>query len=72
VGETVETVDNYDGASVPLRIKFGPKPHQELSPEVAELMLTLWREKNPAQFGAVLAEVMTGERPAATRQRGQS
>jgi hypothetical protein len=65
VGETVED----EGASVQLRIRFGPKPHQEISPEVAEMMLMLWREKNPAQFGAVLAEVMTGERPAATRHR---
>lgn len=63
-------MDNSDGVAVQPRIRFGPKPHQELSPEVAELMLTLWREKNPAQFGAVLAEVMTGERPAATRTRG--
>lgn len=54
------------------RIKFGPKPHQEISPEVAEMMLMLWRERNPAQFGSVLAEVMTGERPAATRQRARS
>jgi hypothetical protein len=66
VGETVENED----AGGQLRIRFGPKPHQEISPEVAEMMLMLWREKNPAQFGAVLAEVMTGERPAATRQRG--
>lgn len=64
-------MDNTDGASiVPPTIQFGPKPHQVISPEVASMMLTLWREKNAAQFGAVLAEVMTGERPAATRHRG--
>lgn len=64
---------NEESGSTPTQptIKFGPKPHQVVTPEVAELMLTLWREKNPAQFGSVLAEVMTGERPAATRQRGQ-
>ena len=61
-------MDNSDGVSVKPSIKFGPKPHQEISPEVAELMLTLWREKNPAQFGAVLAEVMTGEHPARSRR----
>lgn len=51
------------------RIKFGPKPHQELSPDVASMMLTLWRERNPAHFGAVLAEAMTGEPPRTGRRR---
>jgi hypothetical protein len=66
VGETVEDED----VSVPPRVKFGPKPHQEISLEVAEMILMLWRERAPATFGSYLAEVMTGERPAATRQRG--
>jgi len=52
-----------------VQISFGPKPHQEISPEVASAVLTLWRERNAAEFGAYLAEVMTGERPTAIRQR---
>lgn len=50
-------------------ISFGPKGHQVISPDVASMLLTLWRERQPAQFGAYLGEVMTGERPAAERKR---
>jgi hypothetical protein len=50
-------------------VRFGQLDHQELSAEVASMMLTLWRERNPAQFGAVLAEAMTGTAPRAARGR---
>ena len=49
------------------RISFGPKEWQSLQPEVASAMLTLWRERAPATFGAYLAEVMTGIKPTASR-----
>lgn len=48
-------------------VKFGPKAHQEITAEVASMLLTLWRERAPATFGAYLGEVMTGERPKAAR-----
>jgi hypothetical protein len=48
-------------------ISFGPKDHQVVRPEVASMMLTMWRERQPAQFGVYLAEVMTGEPPRASR-----
>ena len=48
-------------------VKFGPKAHQEISVEVASMVLTLWRERAPQVFGAYLAEAMTGERPGRKR-----
>ena len=39
-------------------VKFGPKDHQEIRLEVAEAMLTTWREKDPATFGKYLAAAM--------------
>lgn len=50
-----------------VRISFGPKEWQTMQPEVASLMLTLFREKQPALFGAYLAEVMTDTKPKAAR-----
>jgi hypothetical protein len=41
-------------------VSFGPLPTQEMPREWAEKMLTLWRERNPAQFGKLLSEVVTG------------
>ncbi len=49
------------------RISFGPKEWQSLQPEVASMLLTLWRERAPATFGAYLGEIMTGERPRSRR-----
>jgi hypothetical protein len=51
----------------PPRVSFGPKEWQSMQLEVASMLLTLWREKNPAQFGAYLAEVMTGTKPRASK-----
>jgi hypothetical protein len=50
-----------------LRVKFGPKEWQSVPAEVASILLTLWRERQPAVFGAYLAEVLTGEKPKAGR-----
>jgi hypothetical protein len=47
-------------------ISFGPKDYQTVRPVVASMLLTLWRERLPAQFGSYLAEVLTGEAPRAT------
>ena len=44
-------------------VKFGPKSHQEISLELASLMLTDWRERAPAAFGNYLARAMTGSDP---------
>jgi hypothetical protein len=41
-------------------VRFGPRETQEMPAEWAERMLTLWRERNPAQFGKLLAEIVTG------------
>lgn len=58
---------NFDEASgqaeESARVSFGPKEWQSMQPEVASMLLTLWRERQPAQFGAYLAEVLTGEKP---------
>lgn len=62
-------IDGPADGSAHTEIKFGPKPHQAVSAEVAQLMLTMWAERNPAQFGAVLAETMTGDKPRAGRGR---
>jgi hypothetical protein len=51
------------------RVSFGPLEYQTLELEVASLLLTMWRQRQPAAFGAYLAEVLTGTRPAASRER---
>lgn len=51
----------------PPRVSFGPKEWQSMQLEVASMLLTMWKERAPAQFGAYLAEVLTGTKPAATR-----
>lgn len=48
----------------PARVSFGPKEWQSMQVEVASLLLTLWRERAPATFGAYLAEVLTGTKPS--------
>ena len=40
-------------------VRFGSLPTQEMPREWAEKMLTLWRERQPAHFGKLLAEVVT-------------
>jgi hypothetical protein len=44
-------------------VRFGPKETQEMHLEAAQEMLTLWRERQPVQFGRMLAEVLTGVAP---------
>jgi hypothetical protein len=51
------------------RVSFGPKEWQSMQPEVASMILTLWRDRHPEQFGAYLAEVMTGTPPNGRRPR---
>ena len=48
-------------------VAFGPKPHQVISPEVASMILTDWRERAPAVFGQYLARALTGETPKGGR-----
>ena len=50
-------------------VSFGPKPHQEIRKEVAETMLTRWRERDPAGFGSYLAEAMTDVAPKVRKAR---
>jgi hypothetical protein len=40
-----------------------------LTPDVLTLVLTAWRDKQPAVFAAYLGEAFTGTRPARTRAR---
>ena len=49
-------------------VAFGPKPYQTITPEVASMILTLWRERSPAVFGAYLAEAMTETAPQTHRR----
>lgn len=51
------------------RVKFGPKEHQEISAEVASMILTDWRENDPATFGRYLARAMTGANPKGGKAR---
>lgn len=51
------------------RIPFGELASQHLAPEWAGAMLRIWRTRYPAQFGAVLAEVVTGVPTSARRSR---
>lgn len=44
-------------------VRFGPKDTQEMQLETAEQVLSLWRERKPKDFGAYLAEVVTGVSP---------
>lgn len=48
-------------------VRFGPKDHQVLTLEVASMVLTMWRERQPAAFGAYLAEALTGAQPRGQR-----
>lgn len=41
-------------------VKFGPHATDEMPIEWAVKILTTWRERQPAQFGKMLAEVVTG------------
>lgn len=52
----------------PARVSFGPKEWQSMQLEVASMLLTLWRERQAAQFGAYLAEVLTGTAPGTSRK----
>ena len=63
--------DSDNPYQAPARISFGPKEWQSIQPEVASMLLTLWRERQPAQFGSYLAEVLTGEPPAARTRRNR-
>lgn len=58
---------DYEPETAASRIKFGPKEWQSLPLEVASMVLTMWRERQPAVFGAYLAEVLTGEPPRVRR-----
>lgn len=62
-------MDTGNQDTPPARVSFGPKDYQTLELEVASMLLTLWRERQPATFGSYLAEVLTGTRPAASRER---
>jgi len=49
------------------RVKFGAAEHQEISADLASVILTMWRNRHPEVFGAYLAEAMTGARPKPER-----
>ena len=61
-------MEPYEVNGVPVRVSFGPKEWQSMQPEVASMLLTLWRDRQPAQFGSYLAEVLTGTKPKTGRQ----
>ena len=45
----------------PIRVKFGPAIHQEIRLEVAERMLSGWRDKDPKRFGEALRDALMGD-----------
>ena len=53
----------------PVFVKFGPKAHQEISIELASMILTDLRENDPAKFGKYLARAMTGVNPTGGQGR---
>ena len=50
-----------DGAAAETRVRFGTKDWQTMPVEMAEMLLMAWRQAHPAQFGKVLAEVVTAD-----------
>jgi hypothetical protein len=55
-------VDENTAPNRVVYVKFGKHETDEMRIEWAEKMLTTWRDRNPAQFGKFLAEVVTGAR----------
>ena len=57
------------GADARPWVPFGDLPNQLLHPDTVEAMLRRWKERHPEQFGALLAEVLTGARLTKARER---
>jgi hypothetical protein len=45
-----------------VRVKFGPRDDQDMPLSWAEKMLARLRDQHPAQFGKLLASVVTDDR----------
>lgn len=57
-GHQVDENSNGNGTTAaPDRVRFGPGKTQDMPREWAEMILTQWRESNPAAFGKALARV---------------
>lgn len=52
-----------------IRVPFGPRDNQHIPLSVASAMLRMWQERDPAHFGALLAESLTGVPPRTGRGR---
>jgi hypothetical protein len=61
-------IGTWEDENPSARVKFGSLSHQEMPIEWAQEMLTKWRERHPAQFGKMLAEVVTSP-PAPAQQK---
>jgi len=48
-----------NGEKEKIYVRFGAHPTDEMPIEWAEKILTKWRDRNPSQFGKLLAEVVT-------------
>lgn len=57
-----------EGLNGEVRVPFGQGETDTLPLPWAAAMLTAWRARDPAGFGALLAEVVTGTRPKMARQ----
>ena len=51
------------------RPAFGTREWWLQQPELAVTILMLYRERQPAQFGAYLAEALTGTKPTGRKQQ---
>ena len=60
-------MNEIDGA--PVRVKFGPRPGQDVPLEWAAAMLTGWRERDAYGFGQALLRVQVGEDALTKRKR---
>lgn len=57
-----DTTPQTGGQNNKRYVRFGPHPTDEMPLDWAEKMLANWKERQPNQFGKMLAEVITGPR----------
>jgi hypothetical protein len=62
-------MDGASNGAGEIRVPFGSGPTDTMPAEWAADLLKMWRTRDPAGFGAALAEVVTGTKPRPARTR---